>query len=95
MSDEGRKYSENVCCCIPFKWFLSHSDYNNFTNGHTWAYIFANILNEILEKKSTWLGRETENYFKNVAEGGATTYNYRNLTIFFRYFKVNILFVFI
>ncbi len=23
------------------------------TNGHTWAFIFANILNEILEKKST------------------------------------------
>ncbi len=87
LSDEGRKYSENVCCCIPFKWFLYHSDYNNFTNGHTWAFIFANILNEILEKKSTWLGREKDNYFKNVAEGGATTFNYRNITSFFRYFK--------
>ena len=87
LSDEGRKYNENVCCCIPFKWFLYHSDYNNFTNGHTWAFIFANILNDILEKKSTWLGREKENYFKNVAEGGATTFNYRNITSFFRYFK--------
>lgn len=87
LSDEGRKYNENVCCCIPFKRFLHHSDYNNFTNGHTWSFIFANILNEILEKKSTWLGRKRENYFKNVAEGGATTFNYRNLTSFFRYFK--------
>ncbi|KAF5281508.1 hypothetical protein FQR65_LT14656 [Abscondita terminalis] len=87
LSDEGRKYSENVCCCIPFKWFLYHSNYNNFTNGHTWAFIFANILNEILEKKSTWLGRDKENYFNNVAEGGATTFNYRNITSFFRYFK--------
>lgn len=50
LSDEGRKYNENVCCCIPFKRFLYHSDYNNFTNGHTWAFIFANILNEILKK---------------------------------------------
>lgn len=30
---------------------------------------------------------EKATYFKNVAEGGATTYDYRNITSFFKYFK--------
>lgn len=87
LSDEGKKYNEDVCCCIPFKWFLHHSDYNNFTNGHTWAFIFSNILNEILKEKSNWLTIGKSTYFKNLAEGGATAFNYRNVTSFFRYFK--------
>ncbi|MFZ0220054.1 MAG: SGNH/GDSL hydrolase family protein [Candidatus Aquirickettsiella sp.] len=87
LSDEGKKYNEDVCCCIPFKWFLYHSDYNNFTNGHTWTFILVNILNEILKEKSTWLESEKASYFKNVAEGGATAYNYRNITSFFRCIK--------
>ena len=44
LSDEGKKYNEDVCCCIPFKWFLHHSDYNNFTNGHTWAPLYLQIF---------------------------------------------------
>lgn len=87
LSDEGKKYNEDICGCFPFKWFLYHSDYNNFTNGHTWAYIFANIFNETLKEKTNWLAGERPTYFKNVAEGGATTYNYRNLKSFFKYFK--------
>lgn len=87
LSDEGRKYNENICGCIPFKWLLYHSDYNNFTNGHTWAYIFGNIFNSILKEKSTWLAQEKTTYFKNVAEGGATTYDYRNIKSLFNYFK--------
>jgi phospholipase/lecithinase/hemolysin len=87
LSDEGRKYNEDICGCIPFKWFLHHSDYNNFTNGHTWAYMFGNIFNNILKEKATWLAQEKFNYFKNVAEGGATTYDYKNIRSLFKYFK--------
>lgn len=87
LSDEGIKYKENICGCFPFKWFLYHSDYNNFTNGHTWAYIFANVLNHCLKEKLNWLTSESPTYFKNVAEGGATAYNYKNLTSLFKYFK--------
>ena len=87
LSDEGVKYNEKICGCIPFKWFLYHSDYNNFTNGHTWAYIFGNIFNTILKEKATWSAQEKSTYFKNVAEGGATTYDYRNIRSFFKYFK--------
>ncbi len=87
LSDEGRKYNEFIFCCIPFKWFLHHSDYNNFTNGHTWAYIFANILNNTLKENSIWSAQEKPACFKNVAEGGATTYNYRNISSFFKHIK--------
>ena len=51
LSDEEKKYNETICGCFPFKWFLYHSDYNNFTNGHTWAYLFGNIFNNILKEK--------------------------------------------
>ncbi|MFZ2485298.1 MAG: SGNH/GDSL hydrolase family protein [Candidatus Rickettsiella isopodorum] len=87
LSDEEKKYNETICGCFPFKWFLYHSDYNNFTNGHTWAYLFGNIFNNILKEKATWSAQEKATYFKNVAEGGATTYDYRNITSFFKYFK--------
>lgn len=86
LSDEGRKYNEYIFCCIPFKWFLHHSDYNNFTNGHTWAYIFANILNNTLKENSIWSAQEKSANF-NLAEGGATTYNYRNISSFFKHIK--------
>jgi len=87
LSDEGMKYNEDICGCIPFKWFLHHSDYNNFTNGHTWAYIFANILNNTLKEKANWLAKEKSTYFKNVAEGGVTTYDYRSVSSFFKHIK--------
>jgi phospholipase/lecithinase/hemolysin len=87
LSDEGRKYNEDICGCIPFKKFLHHSDYNNFTNGHTWTFIFAHILKEVLKEKSTWLADKRATYVKNMAEGGATAYNYRTITSFFKYFK--------
>jgi len=87
LSDEQRKYNEYIFFCIPFKWFLYHSDYSNFTNGHTWAYIFANILNNILKENSIWSTQEKSVYFKNVAEGGATTYDYRNIKSFFKHPK--------
>lgn len=87
LSDEEKKYSETICGCFPFKWFLHHSDYNNFTNGHTWAYLFGNIFNSILNEKATWLAQKKSNYFKNIAEGGATTYDYRNIRSFFKHIK--------
>lgn len=87
LSDEQKKYNESTFCCIPFKWFFNHSDYKNFTNGHTWAYILANILNNILKENSIWSTQEKAVYFKNVAEGGATTYDYRNIKSFFKQLK--------
>lgn len=92
LSDEGRKYNEYIFHFLPFdflryKRFLYHSDYNNFTNGHTWAYIFANILNNILKENSIWSTQEKPTYFKNVAEGGATTFDYRNIKSFFKHPK--------
>ncbi|MGC1854950.1 MAG: SGNH/GDSL hydrolase family protein [Candidatus Aquirickettsiella sp.] len=87
LSEEQRKYNETICGCIPFKWFLYHSDYNNFTNGHTWAYMFGNIFNNILKQKANWSAQEKATYFKNVAEGGATTYDYRNIKSFFKHPK--------
>lgn len=88
LSDEGIKYKEDICGCFPFKWFLYHSEYNTFSNGHTWAYILANVLNNNLKEKVNWLASGSgPTYFKNVAEGGATAYNYKNLTSMFKYFK--------
>ena len=51
------------------------------------TFIFANIFNEILKKNTNWLAEERPTFFKNMAEGGATTYNYRSLTSLFKYFK--------
>lgn len=87
LSDEQRKYNEYICGCFPFKWALHHSDYDNFTNGHTWAYMFGNVFNDILKDKATWSAQEKATYFKNVAEGGATTYDYRNIKSFFKHIK--------
>ncbi len=93
LSDERKKYNEYIWGCFPFKWILHASDYNNFTNGHTWAYILNNTLSNKVKENLTWLKTKDKgpayqfNFFKNVAEGGATSADYRNLSGFFRYFK--------
>lgn len=89
LSDEARKYNEKIAGCIPFKWFFYHSDYNTFSNGHTWAWLLQNILNNLAKKYASWPTWQKLGFndYKNIAEGGATAYNYRNITSFFKHIK--------
>lgn len=49
--------------------------------------MFGSVFNDILKDKETWSAHEKTIYFKNVAEGEVTTYDYRNIKSFFEYFK--------
>ncbi|MDQ8039780.1 MAG: SGNH/GDSL hydrolase family protein [Rickettsiella sp.] len=94
LSDEGIKYLEKIACCIPFRLFLDKSPYDEFTNGFVWSIAFINRLKFENRKKNK--GMKNANllpiggkfvFFKNKAEGGATSYNYRSFWNMFKYFK--------
>ena len=94
LSDRGIKYKKKILGCIPFHLFLDKSPHGQFTNGFVWSYSFINELEAKRKAKSKGLNNEKLLpidkpfvFFKNKAEGGATSYNYSGFFNFFKYIK--------
>ena len=98
LSDAGKKngkYKQKIFGLIPYRWFLHQSPEDQFTNGRVWTYPLQLRMQHQLQEISTRNPLYNVNGYslnangkgKNMAEGGATAYNYRRLLSFFRYIK--------
>ncbi len=96
LSDQGGKngmYAKKILGCIPLSLFLHKSPQKRFTNGFVWTDTFTSEL-KFIHKSTSPLDNPflppvhgSKKWIENMAQGGATAYNYRGFLNFFKYIK--------
>lgn len=96
LSDQGGEngmYAKKILHCIPLSLFLHKSPHKRFTNGFVWTDTFSTEL-KFISKSTSPLDNPflppihgSKKRIENMAQGGATAYNYRGFLNFFKYIK--------
>jgi phospholipase/lecithinase/hemolysin len=94
LSDQGGKngmYAKKILGCIPISLFLYKSPQKRFTNGFVWTDTLSAEL-EFISKSTSPLDNpflppvhRNKEWIENMAQGGATAYNYRGFLNFFNF----------